>query len=120
MLPGLTQAAPTAHLQAQLQRDFPQRLVAAAGGQQALRECGTGPVVVLLHGIGSGAASWLQVAQHLAAQARVIAWDAPGYGDSSPWSRKYPRPSNTLPAWRRCSMRCRWMSAYWSAIPWGR
>lgn len=91
MLPGLTQAAPTADLQAQLQRDFPQRLVAAAGGQQALRECGTGPAVVLLHGIGSGAASWLQVAQHLAAQARVIAWDAPGYGDSSPLESDVPK-----------------------------
>lgn len=118
MLPGLTHAAPTADLQAQLQRDFPQQRVASAGGQQALRVCGTGPAVVLLHGIGSGAASWLQVAQHLAAQARVIAWDAPGYGDSSPWSRKYPRPSNTPRAWCRCSMRWRWTSACWSAIPW--
>ncbi|NVZ19034.1 alpha/beta fold hydrolase [Pseudomonas costantinii] len=91
MLPGLTQAEPTAHLQAQLERDFPQRLVPAAGGQQALRECGAGPAVVLLHGIGSGAASWLQVAQQLAPQARVIAWDAPGYGKSSPLESDVPK-----------------------------
>jgi len=91
MLPGLSQAAPAADLQAQLERDFPQRLVASAGGQQALRECGAGPVVVLLHGIGSGAASWLQVARQLAPQARVIAWDAPGYGDSSPLESDAPK-----------------------------
>ena len=43
-----------------------------------------GPVVVLLHGIGSGSASWLHCAQRLAAGNRVIAWDAPGCGLSSP------------------------------------
>ncbi|NBF13196.1 alpha/beta fold hydrolase [Pseudomonas sp. Fl4BN1] len=91
MLPGLSQAASTADLQAQLARDFPQRLLPAAGGQQALRECGAGPALVLLHGIGSGAASWLQVAQQLASQARVIAWDAPGYGESSPLESPAPK-----------------------------
>lgn len=91
MLPGLFQPASTADLQAQLARDFPQRLVLASGGRQALRECGAGPAVVLLHGIGSGAASWLQVAQQLASRARVIAWDAPGYGDSSPLESPAPK-----------------------------
>lgn len=91
MLPGLFQPASTADLQAQLTRDFPQRLVLASGGRQALRECGAGPAVVLLHGIGSGAASWLQVAQQLASRARVIAWDAPGYGDSSPLESPAPK-----------------------------
>jgi pimeloyl-ACP methyl ester carboxylesterase len=41
-------------------------------------------VLVCLHGIGSGAASWLETALLLAGQARVIAWDAPGYGASTP------------------------------------
>lgn len=91
MLPGLTQAAPTADLQTQLERYFPQRLLTCAGGQQAVRECGAGPAVILLHGIGSGAASWLQVARQLAPQARVIAWDAPGYGDSSPLESEAPK-----------------------------
>jgi pimeloyl-ACP methyl ester carboxylesterase len=43
------------------------------------------PVLVLLHGIGSGSASWVR--QLLAAdggEQRVLAWDAPGYADSSP------------------------------------
>ena len=88
---GLAQPPSMADLQAQLARDFAQRLVPAAGGQQALRECGAGPALVLLHGIGSGAASWLQVAQHLAPQARVIAWDAPGYGASSPLEPTAPK-----------------------------
>ncbi|QZI70811.1 alpha/beta fold hydrolase [Pseudomonas protegens] len=91
MLPGRSQAASTADLQAQLARDFPLQRVLAAGGQQTLRECGTGPAVVLLHGIGSAAASWLQVAQQLAPKARVIAWDAPGYGESSPLESPAPK-----------------------------
>lgn len=74
-----------------LASDFPQRLLELPGGRQAIRECGSGPAVVLLHGIGSGAASWLQVAQNLAGQARVIAWDAPGYGDSAPLAKPIPR-----------------------------
>ncbi len=62
-----------------LQQRFPERLVQLADGAQlAIRECGQGPVVVLLHGIGSGSASWLHCAQRLAAGNRVIAWDAPG------------------------------------------
>ncbi len=42
------------------------------------------PVLVLLHGIGSGSASWVRqlVAADGGAQ-RVLAWDAPGYADSS-------------------------------------
>ncbi|OLF51057.1 alpha/beta fold hydrolase [Pseudomonas chlororaphis] len=91
MLPGLSHAAPAATLEARLDRDFAQRRVPVAGGQQALRECGAGPAIVLLHGIGSGAASWLQVAGQLASQARVIAWDAPGYGDSSPLESPAPK-----------------------------
>jgi pimeloyl-ACP methyl ester carboxylesterase len=37
-----------------------------------------------VHGISSGAGSWLQVAQRLAADTEVLAWDAPGYGESTP------------------------------------
>ncbi len=49
------------------------------------RACGhDGPQVVLLHGISSGAASWSACAAALADKARVLAWDAPGYGGSTP------------------------------------
>jgi len=64
---------------------FPARPVPVGGGAVvSVRERGAGPAVVCLHGIGSGAASWLDIALLLAPQARVIAWDAPGYGASTP------------------------------------
>ncbi len=67
---------------------FPQRIVTLpSGARVALRECGApgdAPSVVLLHGISSGAASWLQPALLAAEQLHVIAWDAPGYGESTP------------------------------------
>jgi pimeloyl-ACP methyl ester carboxylesterase len=42
--------------------------------------------VVLLHGIGSGSASWVVQLDGAAAQGgpQVLAWDAPGYADSTP------------------------------------
>lgn len=70
---------------ARLDACFPARNVAVAGGAVlSVRECGQGPVLVCLHGIGSGAASWIDTAALLAPQARVVAWDAPGYGESTP------------------------------------
>jgi pimeloyl-ACP methyl ester carboxylesterase len=42
------------------------------------------PPLVLLHGIGSCAASWRAQLARLSAERRVLAWDAPGYGDSAP------------------------------------
>ena len=84
----------TADLQAQLALHFSQRLLELAGARQAFRECGSGPAIVLLHGIGSGSASWLAVAQELGRNARVIAWDAPGYGDSTPLRALAPDASD--------------------------
>lgn len=84
----------TADLEARLPLHFPLHTLQIAGGQQAFRECGTGPAIVLLHGIGSGSASWLDVAQELGQSARVIAWDAPGYGDSTPLRSLAPDASD--------------------------
>ena len=68
-----------------------ERIVALpSGAQVAIREAGTGAPIVLLHGIGSGAASWLPCALALEPHARVIAWDAPGYGASTPLSQTTP------------------------------
>jgi pimeloyl-ACP methyl ester carboxylesterase len=76
---------------ARLDARFPARHVAVGGGAVvSVRECGQGPVVVCLHGIGSGAASWLDTAALLASQARLIAWDAPGYGESTPLEATAP------------------------------
>lgn len=72
---------------------FPARAVAVGGGAWvSVRECGEpfGLPLVCLHGIGSGAASWLETAQILAPRARLIAWDAPGYGESTPLPQAVP------------------------------
>lgn len=69
---------------------FPgQHCAAGAAGTIGYREAGTlhagGALpVVLLHGIGSGAASWVHQLDALGASRRVLAWDAPGYGMSTP------------------------------------
>jgi pimeloyl-ACP methyl ester carboxylesterase len=84
------QALPASEL-ARLGARFPVRDVALGNGAVvSVRECGQGPVIVCLHGIGSGAASWLDVAALLAPQARLIAWDAPGYGSSTPLALAAP------------------------------
>jgi len=66
---------------------FAEQSVQTAEGVQCYREAGKpgadGVAIVLLHGIGSGAGSWLHVALKLAERARVIAWDAPGYAGSA-------------------------------------
>ena len=85
----------------ELQSRFPEHEASAGGAVLAYRELAmaasaapaAGPVFVLLHGIGSGAASWLPCALELARRvpgARVIAWSAPGYGKSSTLAS--PRP----------------------------
>lgn len=84
MLHATENLDPCAELEQLLTRRFGQQLLTVAGGQQAVRETGSGPAVVLLHGIGSGAGAWLEVALQLGTHARVVAWDAPGYGESTP------------------------------------
>jgi pimeloyl-ACP methyl ester carboxylesterase len=74
------QALPTKHV-----------LIEAANGQAVVRyreagsPLGTEVPLVLLHGIGSGSASWVYQIDtaNTAPEARVVAWDAPGYADST-------------------------------------
>lgn len=56
---------------------------ALAGGKAVLP-------LVLLHGIGSGAASWVQQFEALGGARRMLAWDAPGYGASTPVTGESP------------------------------
>ncbi len=53
-------------------------------------QAGEGPVLVLLHGIGSNSRSWRQQLAALSDEFKVIAWDAPGYGrsDDPPFSEE--------------------------------
>jgi pimeloyl-ACP methyl ester carboxylesterase len=70
-----------------LQR-FPVQSADIAGDRVLYREAGAATQVthVLLHGIGSASASWVYQlsAAERSPQHRVLAWDAPGYGLSTP------------------------------------
>jgi pimeloyl-ACP methyl ester carboxylesterase len=61
-----------------------ERRLLLAGHQTAVLEGGDGPPVVLLHGAGEFAASWMRVIPELAEAHRVIAPDLPGHGASQP------------------------------------
>lgn len=83
-----------------MERCFPASTVQLpSGAQVAVRQCGQRsgdrPSIVLLHGISSGAASWLHAALLMAEHHHVLAWDAPGYGDSTP----LPDPSPSADAY---------------------
>ena len=56
------------------------------------QESGTGPALVLLHGISSGSASWHKQLNDPRLQrcCRILAWDAPGYGGSAPLAAEKP------------------------------
>ena len=56
--------------------------VMAAGVRTFYVEAGSGPAVVLLHGLGATNASMLPTLRELARDHRVIAPDLPGFGDS--------------------------------------
>lgn len=61
---------------------FELKTVQFDGVQQSYREAGTGKTLVLLHGISSGSGSWVKQLQDLSHHFHIIAWDAPGYGQS--------------------------------------
>lgn len=75
--------------------DLKRHCVDTSLGSTCLIEAGTGPLtVVLLHGISSGAGSWASCLPCLVPHARVIAWDAPGYGKSSPLPVPTPKATD--------------------------
>lgn len=81
-----------------LAQRFRERIVRLpSGAEVSVRECGVrgrAPSVVLLHGISSGAGSWLHVAAQLESEAHVVAWDAPGYGASTALANAAPRDAD--------------------------
>ena len=72
----------------------PVRHATVAGRRVAYREAGAGPGLLLLHGVGSGSASWAAQLASLARRRRVIAWDAPGYGESDLLPGAAPRAAD--------------------------
>lgn len=86
--------SPTAVLAERIARFAPVRLATPAG-EVEFRQAGAaaaGVTHVLLHGIGSASGSWLMQLEAAARShgAGVLAWDAPGYGASSPISAAHP------------------------------
>lgn len=72
----------------------PGRAILAGGAAVAYLACGSGTPLVLLHGIGSAAQSWRFQLEGLSDRRCVIAWDAPGYGDSTPLEGSAPSPAD--------------------------
>lgn len=64
--------------------------IATDHGEITCLEAGSGEPLVLLHGIGSGAASWQAQLEAFSDRYRVVAWDAPGYGGSMPLGPTVP------------------------------
>ena len=61
-----------------------ERLIAnCPGGQISYRQAGDGPALLLAHGVGGNSRSFRAQLEGLADRFLVIAWDAPGYGDSA-------------------------------------
>jgi 3-oxoadipate enol-lactonase len=53
-------------------------------GGIGFRERGSGPPVLLLHGLGGSRIAWEAQLEVMADRFRCIAWDMPGYGESEP------------------------------------
>ena len=67
-------------------------IVRLKGRQVEIRQAGNGPVLFLLHGIGSASRGWVHQFSAFADRYRVIAWGAPGYGQSSDVDSETPAP----------------------------
>src|SRR5258707_971123 len=66
------------------------KTVAISSGTISYLEAGSGQPLVFLHGIGSAARSWHHQIAAFSDRRRVVAWNAPGYAQSTP-------PKNTIP-----------------------
>jgi len=77
----------------------PRRMLAGI----SYREAGdaAAPALVLLHGVGSGSASWSTQFATLSGGWRIIAWDAPGYGVSDALQPAIPAAADYAAALER-------------------
>ncbi|WP_151751513.1 alpha/beta fold hydrolase [Acinetobacter bereziniae] len=73
---------------------YPVKTVIVKDDVQAYREAGQGQYLVLLHGISSGSASWINQLDVLSRYFHVIAWDAPGYGQSAGLNTSQPNATD--------------------------
>jgi pimeloyl-ACP methyl ester carboxylesterase len=56
------------------------RLVQTPLGRVSYREAGSGPVLLMLHGMNGSSKAWAWQLDAFSRRYRVVAWDAPGYG----------------------------------------
>jgi len=63
---------------------FEERFLPVSGTRLRYLAGGSGPPVVLVHGLGGAAANWRLVAPALAAERRVLVPDLPGHGGTGP------------------------------------
>jgi pimeloyl-ACP methyl ester carboxylesterase len=71
------------------------RVVDLAGPVHYLDFGGTGPTMVLVHGLGGSALNWMAVGPALARRARVLALDLIGFGRTPPAGRPVTIPAQT-------------------------
>jgi pimeloyl-ACP methyl ester carboxylesterase len=64
--------------------------VATSSGTVTAITKGSGSPLLLLHGVGGNAAGWSKQLDAFSTRFRTIAWDAPGYGGSDPFSWEQP------------------------------
>jgi len=67
-------------------------------GSVSYRQAGSGPDVVLLHGLAGNSGTWEQQFKKFADRFRMTAWDAPGYGYSDPVTPGVDAYADTLGA----------------------
>jgi pimeloyl-ACP methyl ester carboxylesterase len=63
---------------------FQERFAELDGGRIRYFVAGEGEPLLLLHGLGGGAANWVELAAALAEKRRVLVPDLPGHGRSAP------------------------------------
>ena len=66
------------------------KIVDIGTGKISYRERGSGPPLVFVHGLGGRSASWTTQYENFSGRYRVIAWDAPGYGESTDLATESP------------------------------
>src|ERR1700730_1621759 len=60
----------------------PQQLAGQSYGQLSFRSRGDGETIVFLHGLLGSSKSWAFQFEHFSRNYGMIAWDAPGFGQS--------------------------------------
>jgi pimeloyl-ACP methyl ester carboxylesterase len=81
------------------------KFMAMDGMQIHFRDVGTGPVVVLLHGLSSSLHTWKQWSDILAKKHRVISVDLPGFGLTGPFMESDDYSEEAYVDWLRKFLR---------------